>query len=162
MFTKLQLSIIVLLVILAMIYSLQQTEYFSASGPFRLKLTGTDTYLFNNPNKDNEFDVTKNSKGGAYYEVDSKSYLICKHGFNTKIYKDKCFFYVTNSNGSNSNSKKLTSDKCSSKKENIISFKDGVISYHRENTNSPHYLQKENFKFRFGKSSAAKFEKVYD
>ena len=162
MLTKLQLSIIVLLAILTMIYSLQQTEYFSASTGFRLKLTGTDTYLFNNPKKDNAFDVTKSSKGGAYYEVDSKSYLTCKRGFGATIYNDKCFFYVTNSNGSNSNNKNLTPDKCSSKKENIISFKDGVISHHQENTSSPHYLQKENFKFRYGKSSAAKFEKVYD
>lgn len=137
MFTKLQLSIIVLLAILTMIYSFQQTEHFADSRPFKLKLTDINKYITFN----GYFDANAT---GTSFKLGSKDSL---------LYNDKCLLC---------NDGSVFTTACDNKKGTIY-FKSGSINCLDSSMGGSDmqlYLKK-NYRFEKGGSTALKLERVY-
>ena len=136
MFTKLQLSIIVLLAILTMIYSFQQTEHFADSRPFKLKLTGINKYITCN----GYFGANAT---GTSFKLGSKDSLLLN---------DKCILY----NGS------VFTTACDNKKGTVY-FKNGSINCCDSSMGGSCKLLylKNNLTFATGDAGALKLERVY-
>ena len=81
--------IIILVIILVLIYSFQENEYF-ASSRFRLKIKGTSNLFLYNQQYEG---FTTTTSFGAYFILGLNNYLISDTGYATKIYNNKCLYY---------------------------------------------------------------------
>jgi hypothetical protein len=169
MLTKLELSIIVLLAILTMIYSFQQTEHFGSYKDFRLRVKGTSNYYLYNQQYQG-FLSTRDT--GAYYYLGTNNSLVSKRGYATKIYDNKCLFYnTTDSNkykiDKSSSYDSYTTDCSKSIPKNTVPLyfdtDNGVIYCNINNVKNYLSTQKKEpyYKFSPDISLALKLEQIY-
>ena len=158
--------IIILVIILVLIYSFQENEYFASSN-FRLKLKGTSNLFLYNQQYEG-FKTTTSS--GAYFILGLNNYLISDRGYATKIYNNKCLYYKkenpNNYKIDKNNSYSGSTTKClegSYSKASVIYF-DGSFIYYIGSNNVKYYLSTDKygefFKFSSDKSKALQLEKV--
>jgi len=142
MFTKLQLSIIVLLAILTMIYSFQQTEHFADTKSFKLKLTGADKYL--------SYKILSST---GYFGADATGTSFTLGSNDLLMYNNTCLVYDSSLEG-------LYTTGCNNKKGSILFTKGGINCLKNNDSGNVQLYLKTDYGFAKGANAQLKLERV--
>ena len=163
MFVKSESIIIILVAILVLFYFFEKKETFVTSSEFRLKIAGTtNTYLYNGSYSG----FTTSTSSMAKYILGVDNCLICKIGYTTDIYNNKCLYYKSynpNNYLIDKSALNYSSTKSCALSNPLALYFDGSTIYYNLN-NVKYYLSTDKsgiyYKFSSDISKSLKLEKA--